>query len=151
MAKIERIDLNGDGLIQLNEFMEGYQWLLAQEQDEEDYKAIFSMLDRVCTLWFGVFRSEADVGRIMMATSRLTNFVAWQLPQSRGYPRFTLRTSLNTLLFNMMEKCPSLSSRISWLPTRCAACKTILTFVDSRMENIDRFSSYICLRRACLW
>eukprot|EP01127_Copromyxa_protea_P009399 TRINITY_DN2219_c0_g1_i1.p1 TRINITY_DN2219_c0_g1~~TRINITY_DN2219_c0_g1_i1.p1 ORF type:complete len:369 (-),score=53.10 TRINITY_DN2219_c0_g1_i1:69-1175(-) len=43
---ITRVDLNKDGLIQLNEFLAGYQWLLEQDQNEDDYRAIFETLDR---------------------------------------------------------------------------------------------------------
>eukprot|EP01126_Amoeba_proteus_P038974 TRINITY_DN4088_c0_g1_i8.p1 TRINITY_DN4088_c0_g1~~TRINITY_DN4088_c0_g1_i8.p1 ORF type:complete len:295 (+),score=63.45 TRINITY_DN4088_c0_g1_i8:472-1356(+) len=39
-------DANGDGLIQLEEFLAAYNWLLDQEQGEEEFHDLFNMLDR---------------------------------------------------------------------------------------------------------
>lgn len=62
---VSRADKDATGCISEDDFLEAFDWLMSQGQDERDYMAIFNMLVGWVTDWLALFCLWVAVSRIV--------------------------------------------------------------------------------------
>jgi len=65
-----KADVNRDGLIQFNEFLDAFEWLLDQERSDEELLAVFEMIDLDRS---GIIKPEEMLGLLTTTKEPLSN------------------------------------------------------------------------------